>query len=80
VEDPIGVLEERDAPAGDQGLDNRLAVPIVGLGREHRVAVDATDRGAADVVGGVEPPDRIGPHGEDGDGVVERRLVAAPGL
>ena len=80
AEDPIGVLEERDAPAGIQGLDNLLAVPILGLGREHRVAVDATDRGAAEVIGSVEFPDRVGPYGEDGDGVIERRLVAATGL
>jgi len=78
AEDPIGVLEERDAPAGVQGLDNLLAVPILGLGREHRVAVDVTERGVADVFGGVEPPDRICPHGEGGDSVVERRLVPTP--
>jgi len=80
AEDSVGVLEERDAPAGVQGLKDRLAIAIAGLGREHRVAVAATDRGAAEVIGRVEFPDRVGPYGEDGDGVIERRLVAATGL
>jgi len=79
-EDPIGVLEERDAPPVAQGLHDLLAVPVAGLGREHGVAVNATDRRAANVVGGVERPDRVGPHGKDGDRVVERGLVAGPGL
>jgi len=78
--DPIGVLEERDAPPGVQGLHDLLAVAIGGLGQEHRIEADATDRGAANIVGGVEPPDRVSPHGEDRDGVIESPLVAAPGL
>jgi len=79
-EDPIGVLEERNAPPVFQSLPDLLAVSVAGLGREHRVAVNATDRRAANVFGGVEPPDRVGPHGKDGHRVVKRGLVAGPGF
>ena len=67
-------------PSGDQGPHDFLAVAVGGLGGQHRVTVNPTDRGTANVVGGVEPPDPVGPSGEHPDGIIERRLVAARGL
>jgi len=78
AEDVIKVLEEWDVPPSVQGLHDLLEVAVSSLGGEHRVTVDATDRGTANKVGGVEPPDRIGPSCKHRDGVIERDLVAGP--
>ena len=80
AEDPIGFLEERDVPSSVQGLHDLLAVAIRGPGGQHRFLADPTDRGTAHIVGSVEPPDRRGPSSKHRDGVIERRLVAGPGL
>ena len=55
AEDSAVVLEEQDAPAGIQSLDDIYAVSMTGLSRKHRVAVDDTERAAAYVLCGVEP-------------------------
>ena len=80
AEDHIGVLEARDVASGVRGLHSLLVVSVRSLSGERRVTISVTDRGTANLVLGVEPPDRTGPSGEHRDGFIERRLVSGPGL
>jgi len=75
-ENTVRVLEERDRGARVQRPHHLLTVVVGRLRLHHRGAVDASDRNAADIIGGVQAADRLCPSRKDQDGVVERGGVA----